>query len=125
MNTTSGDLQQLWNQLVGLATAQGDLRAEQRNLRGRVTRVEQWQQWMLANWPRTPVDAGEEEPEAQENLLQKIFRLRELAEAVVMLMKIARHLPWGTLVLVAVSLYKWAVPIARDTGLAFLRWLGL
>ena len=122
MNTTSGDLHSLWNQLVGLATAQGDLRAEQRNLRGRLTRVEQVQQWMLQNWA-TPDTATDTQPgaEQQESLLRRIFRFRELIEAVVALAKIARALPWGTLALAAVGLWKWLYPIARDTALGFLR----
>jgi hypothetical protein len=116
-HSNSGELRNLWFQVVGLASAVGEIR-------GRVTRLERLEE-RRQQWEASMGDPyGSEQPK-QESLLQRIFRLRELAEAVVMLMKIARHLPWGTLVLVAVSIYKWAVPLARDTGLAFLRWLGL
>ena len=115
--TNSGELPAIWREVVGLASAVGDLR-------GRVTRLERLEE--RRQWEASMGTAyGSQQAEPQESLLQRIFRFREMIEALVAIVRVARALPWGIITLAAVSAWKWAWPIARDTGSAFLRWLGL
>ena len=94
----------IWNQLMGLAGAVGELR-------GRVTRLERlYEREHPTSDPYGQTRTG--------LIMRALGHTREVLGGLLWLLKVLRRIPWGPIALLVTATWKWLAPQAS-------RWLGL